>query len=421
MFVVVIGGGIVGTASAWFLREAGHEVTLIERRTGVAQETSLANGCQISTSHSEPWANPSAPLKILQWLGKDDAPLLFRLRPELHQWLWGLAFLRECLPHRQARNIRACVRLALYSRAQLGELRRRLAIEYDCQQRGILHFYTTPAAFEASLRPSALMRELGCDRRSISAQEAVRIEPALVSIGNRIAGADYCAEDESGDIAAFCVALAGHAAAAGVRFEFDAEVARLLHDGERVSAVEMIGRDGWHHTLRADAVVVAAGVFSRALVAPLGVRLPLYPGKGYSATYDIVDPARANSVSLTDDEYKLAISRLGNRLRVAGTAELNGYARDLNPRRCELLTRRARELFPGVCDFERPRYWAGLRPATPSNVPLIGRTRVPNLYVNTGHGTLGWTMGVGSGKLIADIVSGRATDIEVPALPKAST
>jgi D-amino-acid dehydrogenase len=417
MNVVVVGGGIVGTASAWFLRRVGHDVTLIERQPGVAQETSLANGCQISASHSEPWANPDAPLKILQWLGRADAPLLFRLRPELHQWLWGLAFLRECLPERFAANVRACVRLALYSRAQLKQLRRELAIEYDCQERGILHFFTTQASFDGAQRGAALMRELGCERRAVDAQEAVRIEPALASIAGRIVGADYCADDESGDVAAFTTALARHAAAAGVTFEFGCEATRLQRDGDRVTAVEAIGRDGWFRTWRTDAVVVAAGVFSRALVAPLGVRLPLYPGKGYSATYDIVDPARANTVSLTDDECKLAISRLGNRLRVAGTAELNGYARDLDPVRCDLLTRRARELFPGVCDFERPRYWAGLRPATPSNVPLIGRTRCTNLYVNTGHGTLGWTMGVGSGKLVADIVSGRATDIEVPALP----
>jgi D-amino-acid dehydrogenase len=414
MKVAVLGGGIVGTASAWYLAQAGHEVTLIEKLGGVALDTSFANGAQISASHSEPWANPGAPKKVLQWLGKEDAPLLFRLRPELHQWLWGLAFLVECLPARTARNIRHCVKLSLYSRELLKQLRRELALEYDQLERGILHFYTDRAAFDASLGPAALMRELGCDRRSISAAEAVAIEPALAPIQDRIVGGDFCAEDESGDIHQFTAALAERARARGVQFLFQHQVTRVLTEGGRATAVELVGPDGWHRSLRADAIVVALGVHSRALLVPLGIWLPLYPGKGYSATYDIVAPERANVVSLTDDEYKIVFSRLGNRLRVAGTAELNGYDRSLNASRCHALTRRAQQLFPGVCNYEAPRYWSGLRPVTPSNVPLIGATRIPGLFVNTGHGTLGWTMGVGSGKLIADLVSGRPTDIEAP-------
>lgn len=417
MRVLVLGGGIIGTASAWFLRSGGHEVTVVERQPGVARETSFANGGQISVSHSEPWANPSATLKVLKWLARDDAPLLFRPRPELHQWLWGLAFLRECLPARSARNIRYNVRLASYSRSLLQQLRRELALDYDQLARGILHFYTSAQEYRASLAPAALMRELGCNRRSVDADEAVRIEPALAAIRDRLVGADYCAEDESGDVLKFTEGLARAAAVRGVRFEFGTQVTRLLSERGRVTGVEVIGPDGWHRTLDADAVVVALGAHSRALLAPLGIRLPLYPGKGYSATYEIVDAERAPTVSLTDDEYKLVFSRLGARLRVAGTAELAGYDRGLNAKRCALLTRRTRELFPGACDYARPRYWAGLRPVTPSNVPLIGATPLAGLYVNTGHGTLGWTMGVGSGKLIADLVDRRATDIEPPPLP----
>lgn len=415
MRVLVLGGGIIGTASSWYLAQAGHDVTLIDRQAGVARETSLANGCQISVSHCEPWSNPGAPLKVLQWLGQADAPLLFRLRAEWHQWTWGLSFLRECLPARTARNIRDCVRLSLYSRAQLGELRRQLGLAYDHLARGILHFYTSEADFEASLKPAALMRELGCDRRSLSAAEATAIEPALASLGARLVGADYCAEDESGDIHAFCVGLADHAARAGVQMRLNYQVTALRVDGGRVCGAEVVDAAGWPQRIDADAVVVALGVHSRALLLPLGIRLPLYPGKGYSATFDLLAPERANTVSLTDDEYKIVFSRLGDRLRVAGTAELNGYGMALNAVRCEALTRRTAELFPGVCDVERPRYWTGLRPVTPSNVPLIGALR-PGLYINTGHGTLGWTMGVGSGKLIADLVGGRATDIEPPAL-----
>jgi D-amino-acid dehydrogenase len=417
MRVLVLGGGIIGTSSAWFLRAAGHDVALIERAAGVARETSFANGGQISVSHAEPWANPATPLKVMKWLGRSDAPLLFRIRPELHQWTWALAFLRECLPARTARNIRHNLRLATYSRTLLRELRQELALDYDHLSRGILHFYTSAAEFEASLASAALMRELGCDRRPVDADEAVRIEPALAPLRDRIVGADYCAEDESGDAARFTEGLARAAEARGVQFSFNTQVTKLVLEAGRIRGVETVGGDGRYRLLAADVVIVALGVHSRALLAPLGIRLPLYPGKGYSATYDIVDAARAPTVSLTDDEFKLVFSRLGARLRVAGTAELSGYDRSLNEARCASITRRAQALFPGVCDYARPNYWAGLRPATPSGVPLIGATPISGLYVNTGHGTLGWTMGVGSGKLLADLVDGRATDIEPPPLP----
>ncbi len=417
MRVLVLGGGIIGTCSAWFLRVAGHEVTLVERACGVARETSFANGGQISVSHAEPWANPGTPLKLLKWLGRADAPLLFKPRAELNQWRWGLAFLRESLPQRTARNIRHNVRLATYSRALLQALRRELALEYDQLSRGILHFYTSTAEYEASLAVAALMRELGCERRPIDAGEAVRIEPALAPLRDRIVGADYCAEDESGDAARFTEQLAQAAQACGVRFAFDTLATRLVVEGGRVAAVEVVAPGGDYQRLAADAVVVACGVHSRALLAPLGIRLPLYPGKGYSATYEIVDAERAPTVSLTDDECKLVFSRLGARLRVAGTAEIGSHDRSLNELRCAAITRRVQSLFPGACDYAQPKYWAGLRPVTPSGVPLIGATPIAGLYVNTGHGTLGWTMGVGSGKLLADLVDGRVTDIEPMPLP----
>ena len=289
----------------------------------------------------------------------------------------GTGFFLECLPARTARNIRYCVCLSLYSRELLRQLRRKLSIEYDQPDRGILHFYTDRAAFEVAPAPAALMRELGCDRRSISAAEAVAIEPALAPLKDRIVGADFCTEDASGDVFQFTAVLAGHARACGVQFLFGHQVTRVLTEGGRATAVEAIGGDGWIRILRADAFVVALGVHSRALLAPLGIGLLLYPGEGYSATYEIVAPARANTVSLTDDQYKLVFSRLGNRLRVAGTAELSGYDRSPSAQRCAMPTRRTQEMLPGVCDYERPHYWAGLRPVTPSNVPLIGATHVP--------------------------------------------
>jgi D-amino-acid dehydrogenase len=260
------------------------------------------------------------------------------------------------------------------------------------------------------------MRDLGCPRDSISADEVVRIEPALASIRNKIVGGDFTATDESGDVYKFTSGLAAKAAEAGVDFQYNTAVTRLLTEGSganaKITGVEVIGPDGRHKVLHADAYVMAMGSFSAELVRPLGIDLMIYPGKGYSATYKVTDPAAAPTVSLTDDGYKLVVSRLGDRLRVAGTCELNGYTRELNTARCEAITRRTRELFPDACDYENPVYWTGLRPLTPSNVPYIGKTKYSNLYLNTGHGTLGWTMGCGSGRALAEIVSGLQPDLD---------
>jgi D-amino-acid dehydrogenase len=416
MKVIVLGSGIIGTASAWFLNKAGHDVTVIERQPGVAQETSFANGGQISVSHAEPWANPSAPAKVIKWLGQEDAPLLFRLRPEWLQWIWGLSFLRECTPARTAANIRQIVAMAEYSRQTLQQVRAETNIPYDCLTRGILHFFTDAKEFEHSLPAAALMRELGCPRHSIGAAEVLRIEPALHAIRDKIVGGDFTATDESGDVFQFTAGLAQRAAAAGVDFRFNTSLTRFLTEGSgssrRVTGVEVIDAQGRHQTLVADAFVVALGSFSQPLLKPLGISLMIYPGKGYSATYPIIRPEHAPTVSLTDDGYKLVLSRLGDRLRVAGTCELDGYGRELNTTRCWALTRRTRELFPDACDYDNASYWTGLRPLTPTNVPYIGKTKISNLYLNTGHGTLGWTMGCGSGLAIADIVSGRQPQVD---------
>ncbi|MFZ6815620.1 D-amino acid dehydrogenase [Undibacterium sp. Rencai35W] len=416
MKVIVLGAGIIGTASAWFLKKEGHDVTVIERQPGAAQETSFANGCQISVSHAEPWANPSAPLKVLKWLGKEDAPLLFRPRAEWLQWIWGLSFLRECTPARTADNIRQIVAISEYSRQTLQAVRKETGIDYDCLTKGILHFYTEQKEFDDSLPAAKLMRDLGCPRDSISADEVVRIEPALARIRDKIVGGDYTETDESGDVYKFTSGLATKAAEAGVDFQYNTSVTRLLTEGSgagaKVVGVEVIDAAGRHKVLRADAFVMAMGSFSQPLLKPLGINLMIYPGKGYSATYAITNPDEAPTISLTDDGYKLVVSRLGDRLRVAGTCEVNGYGRDLNTARCEAITRRTRELFPNACDYDNPTYWTGLRPLTPSNVPYIGKTKFSNLFLNTGHGTLGWTMGAGSGRAIADIVSGKIPDVE---------
>jgi len=416
MRIVVLGAGLIGVASAWFLAEDGHEVVVVDRQPGPALETSFANGGQISTSHAEPWANPATPLKILKWLGREDSPLLWRLRADPAQWAWGLRFLRECSPVRTRANIRAILALALDSRARLKTLRQELGLEYDCRERGILHFYTDQMEFERALPQAALMREFGCERMPKSAAECLSIEPALAHAAAPIVGGTYTADDESGDAHRFAATLAERCVARGVRFRFDATLAAVEHAGNAVSAVRLANGE----KLQADAYVVALGSYTSLLLRPLGISLPVYPAKGYSITIPLAPDAAAPTVSLTDDGAKLVYSRLGARLRVAGTAEFAGYDTQLNDARIAALLYRTRQIFPGLAFADGAvERWAGLRPATPSNVPCIGPTRLGKLYVNTGHGTLGWTMAVGSGRLLADHVAGKASALDPsPYLPQ---
>lgn len=411
--IVVLGAGILGVSTAWFLQKNGYQVTVIDRQSGAAQETSFANGCQISVSHAEPWANPSAPWKILKWLGKEDAPLLYKFQNDPNQWKWCLQFLRECTPKRTAANIKQIVNLCEYSRKTLGEIRAETNIQYDQLVRGILHFYTEEKEFKNSLEAAQLMRELGCPRNSVSAEKVVEIEPALIGIKSQIVGGDFTDNDESGDVYKFTSGLAKLAEEAGVEFLYNTTITKLIQDAnELIKSVEVIDSTGHHKEIDGSEFVVCMGSFSPMIVKPLGIKLLIYPGKGYSATYNIIDESKTPTVSLTDDQYKLVFSHLGNRLRVAGTCELNGYNRDLNKIRCEAITRRAKELFPGACDYDHPTYWTGLRPLTPSNVPYVGQSKIINLYLATGTGTLGWTMGTGIGKSIADIISNGSSELD---------
>ena len=407
MKVLVLGAGVVGVTTAWFLSKSGHEVTVLDRRDAAGMETSFANGGQISVSHAEPWANPAAPLKVLKWLAREDAPLLFRLRPDLRQWLWGLSFLRECTAARTRHNIRQIVTLGLYSRATLQALRAETGIAYDHLVRGILHFYTSERELDAALEPARVMREHGCDIEMLAPERCIEIEPALKSARHLLVGGSFTPSDESGDAHKFTQNLARLAASRGVKFLYGKTISALAHEGERIAGVCLEDE-----MLTADAYVLALGAYSPLLAKTVGIRLNIYPAKGYSATVPVADVAKAYSVSLTDDEYKLVFSRLGDRLRIAGTAELNGYSTELNEVRCRALLRRTEALFPGAGDMERAQFWTGLRPATPSNVPYIGATRYANLYLNTGHGTLGWTHACGSARALADIVSGREPEID---------
>lgn len=412
MRVLVLGAGVIGVTAAWYLAEDGHGVTLVDRQSGPGLETSFANGGQVSASFAEPWANPEAPLKILQWLGREDAPLLFRLRADPRQWRWGLQFLLECLPSRTRHNTLQCLNLALYSRDCLKELRTATAIEYDHLERGILQFCTDAKEFERGVESAALMREFGCDRVVQTPEQCVSVEPALAACRDRIAGGIYSASDESGDAQTFTAELARLCAARGVAFLWNTRVVALDPEGASIAQVRVEDDERGARALTADAVVVALGSYSPFFLRPLDVPCLVYPAKGYSVTLDTHGHAGAPTVSLTDLAWKIVVTRLGRRLRVAGTAELGGYDTGLNRVRCEALVKRTFDLFPDAAERGSAKFWAGLRPATPSNLPLIGRTHFDNLFLDTGHGTLGWTMACGSGRALAAVIAGRPPGVD---------
>jgi len=410
--VVILGAGITGVSSAWFLREAGFDVTVIDRQPEAALETSFANGGQISVSQSEPWANPDAPMKVLKWLWHDDSPLLFRPRFDAKQWAWGMRFLRECLPGRSEQNIVQLVNLGLYSRSTLKALRESTGIQYDHLSRGILQIFFDQQSFDAATEASALMRRYNCVREAIPRERAVELEPALAVLGSRLTGAIWAEDDESGDARLFTQQLATLAAERGVEFRYNTCIRALEAEGGKITGVRACSSDGRPTTIQGDAYLICLGSYSPQLLAPLGVYLPVYPTKGYSATMLTEGFEGAPTVSITDDAMKMVYTRLGNRIRIAGTAELDGYNTELNEVRCEALIRRYFSLFPNSADPNSVQYWTGLRPSTPSNVPIIGRSRLSNLYFNTGHGTLGWTEGPGSGRAIAEIIAGRKPELE---------
>ena len=399
MRVAVLGAGVIGVTGAWYLARAGHEVTLMDRQPDAGMETSFANGGQISAGHAEPWARPSVLPKVLKWLGREDAPLLFRPRADLAQWMWGLRFALECIPGRFERNRRQLAGLATYSRSSLIELRAETGIQYHQLSKGILRFCTEQSDFDA----------LAAHGQTRSGAECLAIEPRLRNSGAPVLGGVFAPQDESGDAHEFTLQLAQLAEKRGVRFLRDTTVEGLEIAGGRVIAAQAGGR-----RLEADAFVVSLGSYSPLLLRSLGISIPVYPLKGYSITIPLSPQAAAGAptVSLTDEAHKLVLSRLGDRLRCAGTAELTGYDTTVNGVRCAAILKRVEQLFPALAGARNVQYWAGLRPATPNNVPVIGRTRYENLFLNTGHGTLGWTLAAGSGRALADLVSGRRPEVD---------
>lgn len=417
MKTIVLGAGIIGVATAWHLLEEGHEVVVVDRQPEAALETSFANGAQISVCFCEPWASAGAPLKVAKWMLQDDSPLLFRPRLDPQQWRWALSFLGQCNDAAFERNVTQLVALGRYSHETLKGLVAQTGIVYDRLQRGILHFFSSAADAENGFKAAELMRRHGVDRRVLDREGVLAVEPSLKAFAANIHGGTFTPSDESGDARVFTQALAARCAARGATFLYEHDILGLDAAGDRVSGVQVRERATLtRRTLTADHVVAAAGSFTAPLLRPLGIKLNVYPAKGYSATLRLKRPDDASVVSLLDDTRKIAISRLGDSIRIAGTAEMAGYDTRLDGAtsrtRCAALVRRYEELFPGVADTSEPHFWAGLRPSTPSNVPYIGRSRYANLWLNTGHGTLGWTHGAGSGRALAELVAGKRPQLE---------
>lgn len=413
MKVVVLGAGLIGVTTAWWLAREGADVVVLDRQRGPGLETSFANGGQISVNHATPWAAPSTPWKALKWLGRVDAPLLFHLRfdPPLVAWL--VHFLANCTRARVRVNTERILRVALYSRRLLALVRAETDVAYDRLGRGILHIFRDRAEYDAALPSVDLMSRLGLERRIVDAAGCVALEPALARVARDLVGGMFSPDDESGDAYAFTVGLAEKAHERGVVFLWNETISRLRAVGDTITAVETASGE----EIAGDVFVVALGSYAPLLLKPLGLSLPVYPAKGYSVTLPIAGHTGAPFVSLIDDAYKMVYSRLGDRLRIAGTAEFAGYDASVTPRRARFLLETAMKLFPDGGDASRAEFWAGLRPSTPDGVPVIGMAPgFRNLVLNSGHGTLGWTMAAGSGRLAADLALGQPPEIPLDGL-----
>ena len=407
MKIVVLGAGVIGVTSAWYLARAGHEVTVIDRQAAPALETSFANAGEVSPGYSAPWAAPGIPLKALKWMFMKHAPLIVQPRPDLHKMGWLAQMLANCTSERYAINKRRMVRLAEYSRDCLTELRNTTGIAYDERMQGTLQLFRTQKQMDAAGKDIAVLRADGVPFEVLDTAACIAAEPGLAAARDKIVGGLRLPKDETGDCFKFTNSLATLAEGLGVTFRYGVGIGRLHAEAGRITSVETT-----EGLVTADAFVVAMGSHSPQMVARLGMRLPVYPVKGYSITVPIVDADRAPVSTVMDETHKIAITRLGDRIRVGGMAEIAGFDLSLNPRRRATLEHSVEDLFGGAGDQSRASFWCGLRPMTPDGTPVVGRTPIGNLFLNTGHGTLGWTMAAGSGQVLADVVSGAATAID---------
>lgn len=406
MKILVLGGGVIGVTTAWFLAADGHRVTVVDREATVAEGTSFANAGLISPGHAFSWARPGVPMTLLRSLWRDDTGLRLRPRADPHMIAWGLKFLAQCTHARSRINSLAKLRISVYSQEVMRPLVDEAEIEFDHLRRGILYLHRDPAALERGVAEMQLLVDHGIRMEMLDAEGAARIEPALAA--EDIAGAIFCPDDESGDCNKFTRALAARCAGAGVEFRFDTAIQRIEADGDRITGV--VTDTG---NLTADTYVMALGPHSPILARPLGVKLPIYPVKGYSMTVKIGDGARAPSGSGVDESLLMAWSRLGDRMRLTSTAEIAGYDLSRPAAQYDRMRRAASRLFPEAGDYDAAETWAGLRPMTPEGTPIFGRARHRNLWFNTGHGSMGWTMACGSARIAADLIAGRDPEIDL--------
>jgi D-amino-acid dehydrogenase len=409
--VLVLGGGVIGVTTAYYLAGSGHEVTVVDRQAEPALETSFANAGEVSPGYASPWAGPGVPIKAIKWLLMKHGPLVIRPNLDPAMWAWLIKMLRNCTSARYAINKSRMIPLAEYSRDCLRALRAETAIHYDERSQGTLQLFRTQAQLDGTAGDIAVLKQYGVPYEVLDRDGCVGAEPALAAVKHRIAGGLRLPQDETGDCHMFTQALAGRAAKLGVQFRFKTTIERLTVDGLRISGVATSAG-----LLTADAYVVALGSWSPLLLRPLGISIPVYPVKGYSITVPVTDPDAAPVSTVMDESYKVAITRLGDRIRVGGTAEVSGYSDRLYPARRATLDHSLIELFPRGGNPGEATFWSGLRPMTPDGPPVIGATRYPNLHLNTGHGTLGWTMACGSGRVLADLLSGRKPEIDTAEL-----
>lgn len=409
--VLVLGSGVIGTSIAYYAAKAGHEVTVVDRQPGPALETSFANAGEVSPGYSSPWAGPGVPLKAIQWMMMRHSPLVIWPLLDPAMWRWGFRMLANCTERAYALNKSRMVPIAEYSRDCLKALRAETGIAYDDRALGTLQLFRTQKQLDGTAKDIEVLKQYGVPYELLDHAGFVKVEPALHLTQDKFVGALRLPGDETGDCQLFTTRLAEMAKALGVRFHFDTHIDGIEHDGRQVTGV----RTG-AGTLVAERYVAALGSFTPQMVRPLGLDLPVYPIKGYSITVPITNPRGAPESTVMDETHKVAVTRLGDRIRVGGTAEIAGFSLALREARRETLTHVVTDLFPTGGDVSKASFWCGLRPMTPDGTPLVGPTAVPNLLLATGHGTLGWTMAAGTGRVITDLISGRKPEISLDGL-----
>jgi D-amino-acid dehydrogenase len=408
MRVVVLGSGVIGTSVAYYLAKAGHEVEVVDRQSGPALETSFANAGEVSPGYSSPWAGPGVPVKAIQWLLMHHSPLVIKPMLDPSMWRWGLSMLRNCTEARYRVNKGRMVRLAEYSRDCMKQLRADTGIAYDQREQGTLQLFRTQKQLDGTAKDIEILNEYGVPYQVLDRAGYLQYEPALADVKEKFVGALRLPGDETGDCFKFTNALAEMAKKIGVRFRFGEDIQALEREGHQIRGVRTA-----NGMLTADRYVLALGSYSTRMLAPLGINIPVYPVKGFSITVPITNAAKAPESTIMDETHKVAVTRLGDRIRVGGTAQLSGFDLRLDKGRRATLEFVVSDLFPEGGDVTQAEFWTGLRPMTPDGTPILGETRYDNLMLSTGHGTLGWTMAAGTGRVMADLISGRKPEIDM--------